>query len=942
VSARAAILLTCGLTLRTAGAGETPDAAGAVFGKSLRAQMSRVEATYAALSAARARGRRLQRRAKPASKEEDLRLDADTTYSVVKQRFDGDYGLVWLGRFGFNDTYVLVMRRTRAHALGIKTISDLAEYARSHPRQLKAGFDEEFVSRSDGYQGLKERYAFEFATPPRVSDLGSSCQLLAAGDLDVVNALSTDGRLAAYDLVVLDDDRGFFPPYEAAPVVRRATLDAHDTLADVLNRMTGKVSDEAMRDLCFQVDEKGDAPEAVARRFLLQQGLIEVRALPSLKPGAELTVGGKYFTEQDILVEMTALMIEHGARVRVVRRPHLGGTMACFRALRNGDLDLYVEYSGTGVYILNRADAGADDTEERNLQLFLAVASGRVTALKAHLAAEKAVLAALEQADRYVVLASGIARSTATAPETIERVMSVRQVLAVVECWHRKVEAASNAWSAAASAYRSHVERAVRVLDALETGGGDRTALQSLRGRLVAVRRDAELARASARATTDEADALRALVSAVRGQSEAAEALLTCREFVPIGRATAFREREVRGLDERVACLGALATQYSNRIEMLQERRARASGDALRFLRRDDTAMRDEILAADATAAADAALVAAASDSAEQVRRAADEAEWQAVRARYDAVLEQKRYREDLKSWVVAVVSSIVIALLTVVIAGVLRRAIKRWEPKMRTGQVKEERERRIHTPFLMVRRLIVPLIYFIGVVLILMQFSTFRQMGIAFLASAGVVGVVVGMAARSTLANAIAGVTLCLSQPIRVGDTVMLGDEYGTIEEVGLIYTTFRTWDDRRVMIPNEIMSDKEIVNYSIRNEKVWVKISVPLDYSADVQRAREILSQTIRTSPFWNDKDQPEVWFVEGQKGPMLSFTDTCDTVVKVWAAAWAASPASAWALRSDVLTRAIARMRAEGLSLPQRMTIQHANPLPQPPAEHEAPST
>jgi len=285
---------------------------------------------------------------------------------------------------------------------------------------------------------------------------------------------------------------------------------------------------------------------------------------------------------------------------------------------------------------------------------------------------------------------------------------------------------------------------------------------------------------------------------------------------------------------------------------------------------------------------------------AEYMRRRAEEAEKQAR-----ALEEQRRQRQYS-----GILIALAVAVASVLLARFIRHAVERQEARTLSGVTNEERIRRIRTPFAMIRRIVVPLIYFVGTIIVLMQFETFRKLGTAFFASAGVAGIVVGLAARSTLANAVAGVMLCFSQPVRVGDTAMIGDEYGTIEAIDLMYTTFRTWDNRRIMIPNEIMSDKEIVNYTIRDQRIWAKVPIHLDYAADVEKARKILIDVVKQSGHWNGKDEPVVWFMA-----------LGEQTITLWAAAWAGSPPKAWQLKCAILDGALKRFKEEGVALPRR---------------------
>ena len=220
---------------------------------------------------------------------------------------------------------------------------------------IRAAFDAEFLTRPDGYQGLIQRYGFKFASDPLQMDPGLMYKAVADGAVDVIDGFATDGRIPAYDLLVLQDDRGFFPPYYAAPLLHSVTLEEHPELEEILSRLGGKISDEIMQKLNYEVDEKGCRADVVAREFLVSQNLIHVDAKPGDGSAGSIIIGGKQFTEQEILGQIMAILIECNSNLKVVRRLNLGGTMICFNALKVEDIDLYPEYTGTGlVNILKR------------------------------------------------------------------------------------------------------------------------------------------------------------------------------------------------------------------------------------------------------------------------------------------------------------------------------------------------------------------------------------------------------------------------------------------------------------------------------------------------------------------------------------------------------------------------------------------------------------
>ncbi|MGA1796365.1 MAG: glycine betaine ABC transporter substrate-binding protein [bacterium] len=197
--------------------------------------------------------------------------DPDQAYRTVRDAFRKRFDLVWLDPFGFDNTYTLTMRRTHAESLGIEKISDLARYKET----LRPGFDAEFLERPDGYKGLIKHYGFEFAEDPRQMDPGLMYKALAEGSVDIIDGFATDGRIPAYDLVILDDDRHFFPPYHAAPLVRKKILSRHPKLTGILKKLGGLIDDRTMQSLNYQVDKLKKSPAEVAGAFLRERGLVK-------------------------------------------------------------------------------------------------------------------------------------------------------------------------------------------------------------------------------------------------------------------------------------------------------------------------------------------------------------------------------------------------------------------------------------------------------------------------------------------------------------------------------------------------------------------------------------------------------------------------------------------------------------------------------------------
>jgi len=188
----------------------------------------------------------------------------DSVLRFVKTAYARQFQLRWTAPFGFNNTFAILVRHADATRYRLATISDLAKVA---PR-WKAGFGYEFLERADGFPGLARTYGLRFATPPTAMDLGLTYRALADGNVDVIAGNSTDGQIAALDLVQLMDDRQYFPPYQAAPVVGAALLDKYPQLAAALTELGGRISEVEMRRLNALADVEHHDIAEIARQWL--------------------------------------------------------------------------------------------------------------------------------------------------------------------------------------------------------------------------------------------------------------------------------------------------------------------------------------------------------------------------------------------------------------------------------------------------------------------------------------------------------------------------------------------------------------------------------------------------------------------------------------------------------------------------------------------------
>jgi osmoprotectant transport system permease protein len=214
-------------------------------------------------------------------------------------------------------------------------------------RKIIAGFTPEFMGRQDGDLGLRSVYGLKL-NPLVVSD-AIMYEAAYQGKLDLISGYSTDGRIKAFDLVVLQDDKTIFPPYYAAPIIKTQTLKKFPGLEGVLNLLAGRINDSIMTGLNYKTELLKQNPEKVAKDFLVTNGLYK-KANPGTGP--TIRIGSKIFGEQYILAEIYKMLIEGSTNYKVETKTGLGGTKICFDALMNDAIDFYPEYTGTGLLVL--------------------------------------------------------------------------------------------------------------------------------------------------------------------------------------------------------------------------------------------------------------------------------------------------------------------------------------------------------------------------------------------------------------------------------------------------------------------------------------------------------------------------------------------------------------------------------------------------------------
>jgi len=195
--------------------------------------------------------------------------DPAKVFARVQSEYQRRFALKVMPSLGFNNTFAIVVRGEDARRLQLKTLSQAGAYT----PQWRAGFGYEFMERPDGYPGLAQTYGLRFAAPPKILDLGLLYRALLEKQVDLVAGNSTDGLIAARDMVILEDDKHYFPPYEAVPIVRGETLARYPEVEGAIADLSGKITDAEMQKMNYEVAGKGRDASEVAREFLRAKNL---------------------------------------------------------------------------------------------------------------------------------------------------------------------------------------------------------------------------------------------------------------------------------------------------------------------------------------------------------------------------------------------------------------------------------------------------------------------------------------------------------------------------------------------------------------------------------------------------------------------------------------------------------------------------------------------
>jgi small-conductance mechanosensitive channel len=253
---------------------------------------------------------------------------------------------------------------------------------------------------------------------------------------------------------------------------------------------------------------------------------------------------------------------------------------------------------------------------------------------------------------------------------------------------------------------------------------------------------------------------------------------------------------------------------------------------------------------------------------------------------------------EAHKTIFIDAIVSIVILIVAWLAYFLLRKGVDAFSRRRNLPQTDPGAE----TRFRMIERLSAVVIVFValGLVFWVIDVKVLNSLALGMFASAGVVGIALGFAAQTTVANLVSGIVIAFAQPIRLGDSVTIDDEFGTVESIGLFYTSIRIWDNRRLVIPNKLLSDRTIRNYTLVDPRMPALVTLRLEYGTDVESVRKLLLDTAQKHPLFLDVPPPNVQVIEA---------DNLGVTVRLMA--WCSGQADAWTLATDVREAVLAKL-------------------------------
>ncbi|MDD4980490.1 MAG: mechanosensitive ion channel [Candidatus Omnitrophica bacterium] len=268
-----------------------------------------------------------------------------------------------------------------------------------------------------------------------------------------------------------------------------------------------------------------------------------------------------------------------------------------------------------------------------------------------------------------------------------------------------------------------------------------------------------------------------------------------------------------------------------------------------------------------------------------------------------NVIIRHNAFPKILVSFVIVLVTVILTKIVAVSLYHLQRRIIAKFKKVGMPGAAA------IETRITIIRRIIETGIYLFAFIIFLQQFPAMRHIGTALLASAGIAGIVIGMAAQNTLSNIIGGICISFAQPVRLDDAVIFRNDWGWVEEIALMHTIIRTWDNRRIVVPNNVLVNEVIENWTIKDPSLLGVIMIYVDYTCDVDKIKGWVKEIVAVS---QNSTSERIGVVE-----VVDFTEK-SMALRILCKASDAT--KAWDLRCEIREKLIRKFKQEGLPLPQ----------------------
>lgn len=262
------------------------------------------------------------------------------------------------------------------------------------------------------------------------------------------------------------------------------------------------------------------------------------------------------------------------------------------------------------------------------------------------------------------------------------------------------------------------------------------------------------------------------------------------------------------------------------------------------------------------------------------------------------AIVDAMSFWQENKTVFTDAIVCVVILIAAWIVYWLLKKAVNSFSRRRNLPETDPGAE----TRFRMIERLSAVAIFFIalGLVFWVIDITALNDLAKGMFASAGIVGIALGFAAQTTMANLFSGIMIAFAQPIRLGDNVSIDNEYGTVESIGLFYTQIRLWDNRRLIIPNKLLSDRTIRNYTLMDPRMPAIVQLRLQYGADVEAVRKLLQEEARAHPLFLDDPAPSV---------VLTEADNLGVTVRLLA--WTSSEADAFSMATAIRESVLAKL-------------------------------